>query len=80
MNPEQIESFLKANPEISMAKVNGDGRHFDLTIVSTQFCELSKLKRQLWVYGLLKDLIISGQMHAVQLHTWTEEEWEKQSG
>lgn len=80
MNPKEIEELLTANPEIVYAKVTGDGKHYELTVVSDVFVALPKVKRQLWVYALLNQSIISGRMHAVQMHTWTKEEWEKQVG
>ena len=80
MNVEEIEALLTAHPEVAYAKVTGDGKHYELTIVSNAFIGLPKVKRQLWVYGLLNQSIISGRMHAVQMQTWTEDEWEKQGG
>ncbi len=80
MNPSEIEELLTAYPEIVYAKVTGDGKHYELTLVSDVFVALPKVKRQLWVYEILNKLIISGHMHAVQMHTWTKDEWEKKVG
>jgi len=80
MNPKEIEELLTASPEIAYAKVIGEGAHYELTVVSDAFVALSKVKRQLWVYAVLNELIVSGRMHAVQMHTWTKDEWEKQHG
>lgn len=77
---EQIEAILSSHPEIDQFKVKGDGKHYELTIVSDVFDGLSKVKRQLWVYALLNQHIVSGRLHAVHLNTWTNIEWEKLSG
>lgn len=80
MNAEQIEAVLKVHPEIEYVAVMGDGKHYELTIVSDAFHGQTKVKRQLWVYALLNQHIVSGRLHAIQMNTWTKAEWEKQSG
>lgn len=80
MNTEQIKALLKNHPGVDDAIVEGDGKHYELTIVSDVFEGQTKVKRQLWVYALLNEHIVSGQLHAIQMNTWTNAEWEKQRG
>jgi BolA family transcriptional regulator, general stress-responsive regulator len=50
--------------------------HFKVVIVATAFRELSKVKRQQMVFGLLQPLFDQG-LHALAQSTYTPEEWEK---
>lgn len=77
MSSSQLQALLEAQAEIAFAEVEGDGKHYSVTIVSDVFVNQPKVKRQLWVYALLNSYITSGALHAIQLHTWTQEEWHK---
>lgn len=72
---EEIEQQFQAIDDVSYVKVEGDGYHYQLTIVTDIFLNKSKVARQQWVYAQLKDLITSGKLHALQMKTWTKEEW-----
>lgn len=77
---EQLESQFKHLPEVSDVFVESDGHHFRLTIISDRFEHQSKVARQKWVYAILKNFILSGELHAIEMQTWTQSEWEKQRG
>ncbi|AHE67457.1 BolA family protein [Legionella oakridgensis] len=77
---EQLEQYLSATDEVDYVRVEGDGYHYQLTVVSDAFVGKPKVARQQWVYGQLKDYITTGQLHALSMKTWTKEEWEKQHG
>lgn len=77
---EAIEQHLLENPEVSLAKVEGDGYHYQLLIVSEAFQGKSKVLRQQWVYKQLKDYITSGSLHALSMKTLTKKEWEETHG
>lgn len=62
------ESHMHSVPENSET-------HFKLTLVSTDFSGLSKVKRHQKIYTLLNDLMQEG-LHAIALHTYTPEEWQ----
>lgn len=80
LSNEEIEQRLKKNDEVAHVAVEGDGYHYQLTIVSDAFLGKSKVARQQWVYGQLNDLITTGKLHAVNMKTWTKEEWEQEHG
>lgn len=80
LSNEQLERYLVEQPEIDWVKVEGDGYHYQLTVVSDAFIGKSMVARQQWVYGKLKQYITSGSLHALTMKTWTKEEWEKKSG
>jgi len=78
----QIESAIEAAFSIDyMTLINESHNHsgsateshFKLTLVSRDFIELSRVKRQQAVYRVLKELM--PQFHALALHTYTPDEW-----
>ncbi|KTD45309.1 BolA like protein [Legionella quinlivanii] len=77
---EALEQRLRDTSEVEFVKVEGDGYHYNLTIVSEAFVGKSLVARQQWVYAQLKELITSGTLHALSMKTWTKEEWEKKHG
>ncbi len=56
--------------------VGGDGRHFEITVVSTQFEGQRPVKKQQLVYAILNDRIADGSIHAVMMKTLTPAEWQ----
>lgn len=77
---KELERFLVKSGEVDFVQVEGDGYHYQLTIVSNAFQGKSKVARQQWVYARLKDYITSGNLHALSMKTWTKEEWENNHG
>ena len=77
---EELKQLLMATDEVDDVQVEGDGYHYDVTIVSDAFLGKTKVARQQWVYARLNEYIISGRLHAVNMKTWTKAEWEKQRG
>lgn len=75
-----LEKRLMETQAVNYAKVEGDGYHYQLTIVSDSFIGKSKVARQQWVYAILKEDITTGSLHALSMKTWTQEEWEAQHG
>lgn len=77
---EAVQSRLEAQDGVKFVQVTGDGRHYNLVIVSDQFEGKNIVARQQWVYAQLNDWIVSDQMHALNMKTWTSAEWENQRG
>ena len=78
-NNAEIEHRFSTE-DIFFLKIDGDGYHYDLIIVSDIFLNQSKINRQKWVYNKLQDLIISGKLHAINMQTLTKAEWEQING
>ncbi|HEY8385577.1 MAG TPA: BolA/IbaG family iron-sulfur metabolism protein [Porticoccaceae bacterium] len=74
MNPEDIKTLLAAAFPDAQIQVQGDGRHFDLVVVSNRFDGLRTIKRQQLVYAALQAEIASGALHAVNMRTLTPAE------
>ena len=76
MTPEEIQTILKAGIEDAEVMADGDGSHFQVTVISDQFEGLRAVPRQQLIYGLLNDQITSGSLHALGIKTFTKEEWQ----
>ncbi len=77
---DDISKRLEAIAGIHRVEVQGDGYHYQVTVVSDKFIDLPRMKREQWVYAQLVDWITSGELHAVTMKTWTVAEWEKNHG
>lgn len=77
---EELEKRLVNEPDVDWVKVEGDGYHYQLTIVSDAFIGKTKVARQQWVYAKLKEYITTGSLHALSMKTWTKDEWETKHG
>ena len=74
---EEIKRALSTFPDLMHMNIEGDGQHFEITMVSNAFLEKTKLARQRLVYQYLNQMITDGRLHAVILMTFTPDEWDK---
>ena len=72
---EDIEVALREKMPVSHLVLNGDGRHFELLMVSEAFAGLSRVRRHQAAYGALGDAMRGGLVHAPTKPTSTPEEW-----
>jgi len=79
MTPEEIQSILTEGLENAEVKADGDGSHFQVTVVTNQFDGLRPVQRQQLVYSLLTEHITGGALHALGIKAYTEQEWQKAS-
>jgi len=70
-------ALLKKLPHAQVYIVDPDGRHLDAIVVDASFGEMSLLERHRLVKRQLKPHF-EDRLHALSLHTYTPEEWEKQ--
>jgi len=52
-----------------------DGQHFNAVVVAEQFTGLTMIKQHRLVNDALKPYLDSGAIHAMQLKTYTLEQW-----
>ncbi len=71
-----IEQVLKDALSAEQVLVGGDGRHFEIAVVSAQFEGLRPVKKQQMVYAALNEKIADGTIHAVMMQTLTPAEWQ----
>ncbi|HRD97282.1 MAG TPA: BolA/IbaG family iron-sulfur metabolism protein, partial [Rubrivivax sp.] len=66
--PDQVRDFIAAGLACEKLVVEGDGRHFFATIVSTAFEGLPRVRRHQRVYAALGDRMRE-QIHALSMKT-----------
>lgn len=67
--------FMELVNESHMHAGSATESHFKLTLVSPNFNDLTKVKRQQAVYKSLASLM--PEFHALALHTYTPQEWQE---
>jgi acid stress-induced BolA-like protein IbaG/YrbA len=72
--PQEVRDFIAAGLPCAHLEVEGDGRHFVATIVSSEFSGLTRIKRHQRVYAALGERM-KEQIHALSMKTLTPEEW-----
>lgn len=73
--PEQVRSFIAAGLPCTHLEVEGDGRHFFATIVSSAFEGLPRVRRHQCVYAALGERM-KEQIHALSMKTLTPAEFQ----
>ena len=71
--PEDVRRFIEAGLPCTHLEVEGDGRHFFATIVSSEFAGLSRVRRHQRVYAALGERM-KEQIHALSMKTFTPDE------
>ncbi|AXS80748.1 BolA family protein [Dechloromonas sp. HYN0024] len=80
MHPEQIKQLILAGMACEYLELDGDGQHFQATVVSNEFAGKNRVQRQQRVYQTLKEKLATGELHALSFKTLTPEEWSTQRG
>ncbi|MDP5209496.1 BolA family protein [Microbulbifer sp. 2205BS26-8] len=74
MQPDEIKALIEGQIPESNVNVAFEGSHLVVTVVSSAFEGLTRLKKQQLVYAVLSEKIADGTLHAVQMQTLTPEE------
>ena len=74
----EVRDFVAAGMACAHVEVEGDGRHFFATIVSSEFEGLSRVRRHQRVYTALGDRMRE-QIHALSMKTLTPAEYAAQA-
>lgn len=72
--PEQIKDYISAGMQCTHLVVEGDGQHFQATIVSPAFVGKRLIQRHQMVYAVLGDRMRE-EIHALSMKTLTPEEF-----
>ncbi|NTV69338.1 MAG: BolA/IbaG family iron-sulfur metabolism protein [Azonexaceae bacterium] len=80
MHPDQIKQLIQAGMACEYLDLDGDGQHFQATVVSNEFAGKNRVQRQQHVNKILKEKFDSGELHALSFKTLTPEEWSAQRG
>jgi acid stress-induced BolA-like protein IbaG/YrbA len=80
MDPDDIATLIEGNLTGAHAEVRTDGQgHYEAVVVSAQFAGKRTLARHQLVYATLGELV-GREIHALQLKTFTPEEWRSANG
>ena len=76
MQASAIRQLIEAGIPGSQVDVDGDGRHFAVTVVSVEFEGKNRVQKHQLVYRALGDKV-GADIHALSIEAYTPEEWEK---
>jgi len=79
MQSEEVAKILSEALKECEITVEGEGNHFQLTVVGEMFEGLSSVKRQQSIYACLNSYIADGTIHAITMKIYTPAEWQKVS-
>ena len=80
MDPAEIQRLIAAGLEGCEVTVTGDGRHFQATVISSQFEGMNMLQQHRAVYATLGDRFDTEAVHALSMNTYTPEQWARLKG
>lgn len=77
MDVNTVEALLRAQLDDCEIRVQGEGNHYDITVVGTVFEGLRPVRKQQLVYAALSEQIADGSIHAVNIRTYTPAQWQE---
>jgi acid stress-induced BolA-like protein IbaG/YrbA len=75
MTAEELKSIIQAGLACQHCELQGDGRHWYATIVSSEFDGVRAIARHQRVYATLGAKIQTDEVHALSMKTFTPAEW-----
>jgi acid stress-induced BolA-like protein IbaG/YrbA len=80
MTAQELQALIAAGLPCDHLEVQGDGRHWYATLVSSEFEGKRLIQRHQRVYATLGDKIKTDEVHALSMKTFTPAEWQAQGG
>lgn len=83
LDPKLIEQRIRealTDAEVEVRDTTGTGDHFEARVVTDAFQGKSMVEQHQLVYAPLKDLLATGELHALALKTYTPEQWKRFGG
>ena len=78
MTADELRSIIANGLPCEHVHVDGDGRHWSATIVSTAFQGKRPIQRNQLVYATLGARMHTDEVHALSMRTLTPAEWSSQ--
>lgn len=75
MTADQLRDLIAAGLPCEHIELEGDGRHWQATIVSAAFEGRRAIQRHQQVYATLGERIRNDEVHALSMKTFTPAEW-----
>jgi acid stress-induced BolA-like protein IbaG/YrbA len=79
MNPDDVKVLLENALPDCLFQVETDGGHFNIVAIGDLFEGKRPVQRQQQIYVALNEKISSGAIHAVNMKTFTHQEWNDRS-
>jgi acid stress-induced BolA-like protein IbaG/YrbA len=79
MTADQIQTMIGAGLPCEHVHVEGDGRHWYATVVTSAFEGLRPIQRHQKVYATLGEKMANDEVHALSMKTFTPDEWKAQA-
>jgi len=76
---QELQDLIGAGLPCAHLQVQGDGRHWYATLVSEEFEGKRLIQRHQRVYATLGNRMVTDEVHAVTMRTYSPSEWEKMS-
>jgi acid stress-induced BolA-like protein IbaG/YrbA len=78
MTAQELQDIITAGLSCEHITLDGDGRHWYATIVSTEFQGKRPIARHQRVYATLGNKLKTDEVHALSMKTFTPAEWAAQ--
>jgi len=76
MTADELKAIITAGLDCEYCALEGDGRHWVATIVSSEFMGKQAVQRHKLVYATLGAKIHTDEVHALSMKTLTPQEWQ----
>ena len=73
---QKLEDFFSKKDLLKVVDINGNGDHYSILVISNKFINMSLIERHKIIYSIF-DKEITKEIHAMQIKTYTQEEWNK---
>jgi len=78
MNAEYIKTMIEAGLPGANVQVSGDdGVHFEAVVISDAFAGKNMLQQHRMVYDTLGNQMQAGEIHALALRTYSQQQWDE---
>ena len=80
LDPQELRKRITAalpGADVDIRDTTGTGDHFEARIVAEAFAGKTMIEQHQLVYAPLKDLLATGELHALALRTFSPEQWKK---
>lgn len=78
MTADELKHLIEASLPCQLCELEGDGRHWYATIVSSEFEGKRAIQRHQRVYATLGARMHTDEVHALSMKTYTPAEWAAQ--
>ncbi|MDD5578184.1 MAG: Grx4 family monothiol glutaredoxin [Methylobacter sp.] len=76
LSVSEVRQLVQQGINDANVMIEGEGCDLSITVVSSQFSDLTIVKKQQLVLATLKEPLASGKLHAVSVKAYTPAEWQ----